>query len=120
LSKSVAAGAKVLDDGDVAALFGLEMADDAGSEPARPNATSSPILNLKKHGRKPGKSSQGKSAAEKKVKVKNSQDHGPPRTVSNRDPLRAGAAAEKRKRSRKGGVHDNGFVAAPLAEAPVR
>jgi uncharacterized Zn finger protein len=83
LSKAAPSAANVLDDSDVAALFGLEMADTAGSKaPDRP-----------RHASKASKGSKGTKAAEKtKTKPKI-------------------AAASLRAKSRKAGTRMNTSVA---------
>jgi uncharacterized Zn finger protein len=53
LSKSAPSTAKVLDDGDVAALFGLEMAESGNSSIAIPAAAKPPRRSKTSRGRKP-------------------------------------------------------------------
>ena len=75
LKKAVRSKAKVLDDGDVAALFGLEMADDANSDgsvpaaskPSRPTTTKRSKPYVRK---KPPTEPAGNSGRRKPAKVK--------------------------------------------------
>jgi uncharacterized Zn finger protein len=86
LSKSVGSQAKMLDDTDMAALFGLEMADAAGSGPAVPA--------VPKPSRSPNKRKRGEAA--KRLKLTAAKASRPaPRKSAATAPGRAGKRAPR-------------------------
>jgi uncharacterized Zn finger protein len=90
LSKSVGSKAKVLDDTDMAALFGLEMAEDAGSE--------APIRVASKPPRPPVKAVRDKAQARDKPPSKKAADL-PRRERPNARPGRKGVAGKRAARA---------------------
>jgi uncharacterized Zn finger protein len=90
LSKSVGSKAKVLDDTDMAALFGLEMAEDAGSEAPRLVASKPP--------RSPAKAIRDKALARDKPPATKAADP-PRRKRANARPGRKGLARKPSARA---------------------
>jgi hypothetical protein len=96
LSKSASTTVKVLDDGDMAALFGLEMADGAVYE------TSSPVA--EKNGRKTPRSGRDKAAAQNKTWNEKASKSARPRAAKADSVMVASVkppSAKKRARSSK-------------------
>jgi uncharacterized Zn finger protein len=97
LTKAAPAGAKVLDDGDVAALFGLEMADSANSDaslpPERPQGKEHQAKKAPKGREAPARA--GTAAAEKKRK----KGASPPASPSKSKAKAQSSLAAKTKRT---------------------
>jgi uncharacterized Zn finger protein len=94
------AARKVLDDGDVAALFGLEMADATGAGAAAPVPSSAPVRPRRSPAAKASAVSRGRKGAEQPVKATDTGKASPPAPAKSKARTAAGASTTK-ERSQK-------------------
>jgi uncharacterized Zn finger protein len=110
LNAAAPAAGKVLDDGDVAALFGLEMAETAGSEPTAPVAVTTPGRRARSPAAKAPVSRGGKGAgrpAKIETPAADADKSGPARMK--------GKAPERGRPARSSPPKNNGANGSPRA-----